>query len=75
MRALMAVPEKKSWKAVYTIVERADKKHWIRIGVAFVNQDSSLNVKLDATPTNGLLHIRDYEPFEAGRNRSAEGEE
>ncbi len=55
---------KKTWKAVYTIVERTpEKKYWVRIGTAFLNQDQSLNVKLDASPTNGQLHIRDAEPF------------
>jgi hypothetical protein len=61
----------RGWKAVYTIVERAgsDKKHWIRIGTAFVNRDQSLNVRLDATPTNGQLHIRDAEPYDANAPR------
>ncbi len=55
--------EGRTWKAVYTIVERTgmDKKLWIRIGTAFVNRDQSLNVRLDASPTNGQLHIRDAE--------------
>jgi hypothetical protein len=51
-------------KFVYTIVERKDKKggerkYWVRVGSAYVNQDGSLNVWLDASPTNGMLHIRD----------------
>ncbi len=50
------------WKAVYTIVERAGKKFWIRIGTAFINRDESMNVRLDATPTNDQLHIRDVDP-------------
>ncbi len=56
--------EGRTWKAVYTIVERPgnDKKLWIRVGTAFVNRDLSLNVRLDASPTNGQLHIRDAEP-------------
>lgn len=52
----------RKWKAVYTIVERQDgtsKKFWLRIGAAFVNRDGSLNVRLDAMPVNGTLHIRD----------------
>ena len=57
--------------AVYTIVERggpsggltpSDKKWWVRIGTAFFNKDQSLNVLLDAMPTNGTLHIREVEP-------------
>src|SRR5258708_39672456 len=57
--------EPRTWKAVYTIVERPglEKKLWIRIGTAFINRDQSINVRLDATPTNGQLQIRDAEPF------------
>lgn len=35
-----------------------------RVGIAFVNSDGSLNVKLEAIPINGELHIRDYVPRE-----------
>ena len=58
--------QKKSYKVVYTIVERRrdGKKFWLRIGAAFTNQDGSLNVHLDATPVNGQLQIRDYQPYE-----------
>jgi hypothetical protein len=60
--------EGRTWKAVYTIVERPgnEKKLWIRVGTAFVNRDLSLNVRLDASPTNGQLHIRDAEPLASG---------
>lgn len=46
---------------VYTIVERErDKKSfWVRIGAAFRNRDGSLNVRLDAVPVNGTMHIRE----------------
>lgn len=45
---------------VYTIVEtNKEKNRWTKIGVAFVNRDQSLNVKLDALPINGALHIRE----------------
>jgi hypothetical protein len=56
-------------KIVYTIVHRAhsDRKHWVRIGAAFENRDGSLNVRLDAVPTNGELHIREYTPFDSRR--------
>ncbi len=57
------------FKVVYTIVERGEgkKPFWIRIGAAFVNRDQSMNVKLDAHPQNGMLHIRDYVPWEDRR--------
>lgn len=50
-------------KNVYVITKgRDDKSYWTRIGVAFVNRDGSLNVKLEAFPVNGELHIRDPKP-------------
>lgn len=56
----------RKFKMVYTIVERGgDKKAmWLRIGAGWENRDKSLNVKLDAYPQNGMLHIRDYVPDE-----------
>ena len=50
-------------KAVYTIMESKDptkKAFWLRVGAAFTNRDGSYTVKLDALPTNGSLHIRDW---------------
>jgi hypothetical protein len=49
-------------KIVYSISERNGKSYWNRIGVAFLNSDGSLNVKLEAFPVSGELHIRDYVP-------------
>lgn len=49
-------------KAVFCIVERNGKRFWMRIGMAFVNSDQSLNVRLDAFPVSGKLHIRDDAP-------------
>lgn len=49
-------------KIVYTVVDRDGKPHWVRIGVGFVNKDGSINVTLDALPTNGMLQIRNWEP-------------
>ena len=46
---------------VYTIVERqgADRAFWVKVGACFSNRDGSLNVYLDALPTNGRLQIRE----------------
>ena len=50
-------------KMVYTVVERAPgKSFWIKVGIGFVNHDGSINLKLDATPVNGTLQIREWEP-------------
>ena len=48
-------------KDVFTVVttEGFERPFWVRIGVAFENSDGSLNVKLNALPVNGTLHIRD----------------
>jgi hypothetical protein len=53
-------------KICYSITKREnqDRAYWTRIGVAFVNSDGSLNVKLDCLPVSGELHIRDYVPNE-----------
>lgn len=49
-----------AWLVVYTIVDRGNnRKVWLRVGLAFVNRDGSLNVRLDAVPINGQLHIRE----------------
>jgi hypothetical protein len=51
------------WKVVYTIIERGrGRRVWLRVGVAFVNRDQSLNVRLDAVPISGQLHIREAPP-------------
>jgi len=47
-------------RGIYTVIEGPDRKpRWLRVGVAFVNHDGSINVRLDALPTNGTLQIRD----------------
>jgi hypothetical protein len=53
-------------KIVYVICERNGKSYWNRIGAAFVNNDGSINVKLDAVPISGELQIRDYVAKEDG---------
>jgi hypothetical protein len=53
-------------KIVYVISERGGKNYWNRCGVAFVNSDGSLNVKLESFPVSGELHVRDYVPREDG---------
>lgn len=58
-------PTPPAWKVVYTVVERNNRNLWLRIGTAFVNRDGSLNVRLDALPVNGTLHVRDSEPKDA----------
>jgi len=53
-------------KDVFVIEKCGDKSYWTKIGVAFVNQDGPLNVKLVANPVNGELHIRDPKPRDDG---------
>jgi len=65
-------------KIVYVIAERNNKSYWNRIGVAFVNNDGSINVKLDAVPVSGELQIRDYVAKEDGASpfgRPANGQD
>ena len=58
--------EASKMKIVYVISDRNNRKFWNRIGVAFVNSDGSVNVKLEAIPVTGEMQIRDYVPREDG---------
>lgn len=49
-------------KIVYVITQRGTKSFWNRIGVAFLNKDGSINVRLEAVPVSGEMQIRDYVP-------------
>ena len=51
-------------KIAYVVTQRGTHKYWTRIGAAFVNRDGSFNVKLDAIPVSGEIHVRDYVPRE-----------
>jgi hypothetical protein len=57
--------EAKTMKVVFTVVERSPgKSFWTRVGVGFVNQDGSMNLRLDAIPVNGVLQVRDWEAYD-----------
>lgn len=62
---------------VYTIVDRKDEDHpdrknlWIHIGLAFVNRDGSINVRLNALPVDARLHIREMTGGEAATEPAA----
>lgn len=47
-------------KIAYVITTRNGRNFWNRVGVAFVNNDGSINVKLEAVPVSGEIQIRDY---------------
>jgi hypothetical protein len=51
----------KKQRYVYQILEKPgrEKAVWMRLGVAFVNQDQSINVYLDAIPYERKLQIRE----------------
>jgi hypothetical protein len=47
-------------KIVYTVVQsKSGKSAWVKLGAGWVNSDGSLNLKLDALPTNGTIQVRD----------------
>ena len=67
---------KKVSKVVYTVVERkGSSKFWLRLGLAFVNRDGSLSVRLDALPVSGSLVIRDHPAGAAPPPEGTDGEE
>ena len=51
--------EQHKMKIAYVITQRKDRNFWNRVGVAFVNSDGSINVKLEAVPVSGEIQIRD----------------
>jgi len=74
--------EQNKMKIAYVITQRKDRNFWNRVGVAFVNSDGSINVKLEAVPVSGEIQIRDYQPRDelavtggSSRNHTRELEE
>jgi hypothetical protein len=49
-------------KIVFAVTEKGERSFFTKIGVAFVNRDGSLTVRLDAMPMSGTMQIRDEEP-------------
>lgn len=59
-------------KAVYTIVERKEARNiWIRVGIGFVNGDGSINIRLDAVPVDGRLHVRNFQKKESSQEQGS----
>jgi len=54
-------------KLVYSVTWRNRKRFLTRIGAAFVNNDGSLSVRLEALPVNGEMLIRDMTAGEQER--------
>jgi hypothetical protein len=62
-------------KIAYVITTRNGKHFWNRCGVAFVNADGSINVKLEAMPVSGEIQIRDYVPRDEVGSTTLRGRE
>ncbi len=59
--------------AVYAIVDRKDKNHWVKVGAAFTNRDGSVTVYLDALPIGtNRLQVREQRAWE--ETRSVDGD-
>jgi len=52
-------PAKSSWDAYHIIEKGPEKFFWLKIGVAFLNRDNSINVLLDVLPKDGKIQLRD----------------
>jgi hypothetical protein len=66
--------------SVFAVTEYEDKNgqgtksSWTKIGVAWMNRDGSMNLKLDAFPVNGKLHVRESNDRKEGeRPRHSSG--
>jgi hypothetical protein len=58
------IMEASRMKIVYVVSDRNSRRYYSRIGLAFIEADGSLNVRLDAIPVSGEMQIRDYVPRE-----------
>ena len=55
------------FKVLSPVERKNGKTFWMRIGNAFRNRDGSLNVYLNAYPTNGKLQIREFDDRDESR--------
>jgi hypothetical protein len=60
-------------KVCYVITQRGERKFWNRVGVAFLNSDGSINVKLESLPVAGDFQIRDYVPRDESAGTTLRG--
>ena len=71
----MANPSSKITGPIYDVYLIGDgmsaaRQRWVKVGIAFLNRDQSINVILDALPLNGKLHLKERHP-----SRSSPGED
>ncbi len=60
--------------AVYAIIERKDRSHWLKIGAAFANRDGSINLYLDAVPVGThRIQVREQRPWDDARPANGAG--
>lgn len=50
--------EKEMWDAYHIIEKGPEKFFWLKVGIAFLNRDSSINVLLDVLPKDGKIQLR-----------------
>lgn len=55
----MEVGENKEiWDAYHIVEQGPEKFRWLKIGIAFLNRDQSINVLLDCLPKDGKIQLR-----------------
>jgi hypothetical protein len=60
-RVVLAItPERKDQNG--NVVRKEGSGSWSEVGVAWTNNDESINIILDAIPVSGRLQIRDQRP-------------
>ncbi|MBP6840340.1 MAG: hypothetical protein KA190_23780 [Kofleriaceae bacterium] len=57
----MSVLSKPMLKVLSPIEKKGGGTYWMRVGTAFYNQDQSINIHLDALPTNQKLQLREMD--------------
>lgn len=46
------------WDAYHIVDKGPEKSFWLKVGIAFLNRDQSINVLLDVLPKDGKIQLR-----------------
>lgn len=55
---------------VFSINRYGEHTQWARAGIAWINRDGSINLRLDVLPLQGELHLREKQKEDQDRNET-----
>ena len=69
----MDEPNKRK-RVVCPVTSKDGKTYWMKMGSAYVNRDSSINLYLDCLPVNGRLQVREWDDLPWEKREGADGQ-